>query len=67
MSLTNDQLEERVLAIEAKLNQMQLAINNLASKKTMNALTQIRQAEIESLKQRVADLEEQLVTIQAAL
>ena len=56
----------RIQAIENKLNDLQTALNNVASKKQMKALTQIRQAEIEDLKQRVTTLESEIAVLQAA-
>lgn len=57
MSLTNDQLLQRIEMIEQKLDEIQIALNNLASKSQMKALLNIRQSEIEDLQTRVSTLE----------
>ena len=64
MALTNDQLLERIVIIETKLNEIQTALNNLVSRKQMKALAQLRQSEIEELKTKVATLESQVAVLQ---
>lgn len=65
MALSNQQLTERVEVIEAKLNEIQLALNALATKAQLKQLVNIRQAEIEDLKVRVTSLESQIQALQA--
>lgn len=67
MSLSNDQLLQRIEMIEQKLDEMQVAMNNLASKSQMKALLNIRQSEIEELQAGAPVDSEDLVAIQAAL
>lgn len=57
--------ENRIQAIEAKLNELQLALNALATKAQLKQLVNIRQSEIEDLKQRVSSLESQIQALQA--
>ena len=67
MSLTNDQLQERIETIEDTLNDMQDAVNNLATKAQLKQLTNIWQSEITDLQDRVTALESQVATLQASL
>jgi len=55
----------RVQAIETKLNEMQVAINKLASRAQLKQLLNIRQSEIQELQQDIADLESQVAALQA--
>jgi predicted nuclease with TOPRIM domain len=66
MALTNEQLLQRITNIELKLNEMQTAVNNLATKKQLNMSVNIRQNEITDLQARVADLEAQVQTLQSS-
>ncbi len=66
MSLTNDQLQARIEATEAVVNDMQTAVNNLASKSTLNSLLNIRQAEIDDLTTRVTALESRVSVLETA-
>lgn len=50
-------LINRITAIETKLNEIQVALNNLPTKTQMKQLLALRQAEINDLKQRVEALE----------
>jgi polyhydroxyalkanoate synthesis regulator phasin len=54
----------RIEAIEDMLNKLQVAINNLASKKQMQQLLLLKQNEIDSLTQRVVTLESQITLLQ---
>lgn len=65
MALTDSQVQARIEALEAKVNEIQIAINNLASKKTLNALLLVRQKEIDELKQQVKTLETEIAALQA--
>ena len=62
---TNEVILNRISEIELKLNEMQKAMNNLASNKTLKNLLNIRQNEIVDLQSRVQALETQLVALQA--
>jgi len=64
MSLTNDQLLDRIELIEATLNDVQTALNNLASKAQLKALLNIRQSEINTLQAQVTELQTQIVALQ---
>jgi len=55
----------RVQAIETKINEMQVAINKLASRAQLKQLLNIRQSEIQELQQTVADLQSQVEALQA--
>ncbi len=57
--------ELRIQAIESAINDLQVALNKLATKQQMKQLTNIRQSEIEDLKTRVAALESQVQTLQS--
>jgi polyhydroxyalkanoate synthesis regulator phasin len=57
----------RVVAIEELLNQVQTAIQNLASKAQMRQLLLLKQAEVDALTTRVASLEAQLTVLQNSL
>jgi len=68
MSLTNEQLEERILVIEQKLNEMQTAINNMAPKRMVKALSVVQQQPTETdVEQRLVALETKDNEIQTAL
>lgn len=56
--------ELRIQAIEKRINEIQTALNNMASRKQMKSIMNLRQAEIDDLKQRVAALEEQVQALQ---
>lgn len=56
--------ELRIQAIESAINDLQVALNKLATKQQMKQLTNIRQSEIEDLKTRVTALESQVQTLQ---
>lgn len=64
MSLSNAQLQTRIEVIEESLNTIQVALNKLTTRQQMKALVNIRQAEIDELTQRVADLESQVSILQ---
>lgn len=66
MSLTNDQLEDRIIAIEAVVNDLQTAVNLLATKAMLKQLVNIRQAEMDNLTTRVAALESAVKLLQSA-
>ena len=66
MSLTNDQLQARIEAIETVVHEVQTAINNLASKSTLNSLLNIRQTEIDDLTTRVIALESKVAILESA-
>lgn len=54
----------RIIAIEEAVNDVQTAVNNLASKQQMRQLLLIKQSEIDALTQRVAALETQVQVLQ---
>jgi len=59
-------IEARFQAIETKLNQLQVAVNKLATKSQLKSLLNIRQAEIEDLKTRVTTLENKVSILESA-
>lgn len=56
--------EKRIQAIESAINDLQTALNALATKAQLKQLLNIRQSEIEDLKARVASLESQISLLQ---
>lgn len=62
-----DAEEKRIAAIEQMLNNLQVAINNLASKQQMRQLLLIRQTEVDELTQRIETLETQVTNLQNTL
>lgn len=67
MALTNQQLTDRVEAIELFLNTLQTAINNMATTKKLNQVLLLRQNEIEALQTRLTSLEAQVEALEAGL
>jgi hypothetical protein len=68
MSLTNDELEQRILVIEQKLNEMQEAINNMAPKRMVKALSVVQQQPTETaVETRLVALETKDNQMQVAL
>jgi predicted nuclease with TOPRIM domain len=65
MALTNQQLTERIIAIETKLNDVQTALNNLATKAQLKSLASVRQSDILDLQARVTELETQIQILQS--
>lgn len=63
MSLTATE-EKRIQAIESAINDLQTALNALATRAQLKQLTNIRQNEIEDLKARVTALETQVSVLQ---
>lgn len=66
MALT-DAERQRIRAIEEMLNDLQVAIRNMTSKLEFRQLILLRQQEIDTLKQRVSDLETQVATLQSKI
>ena len=65
MALNNTELTTHILAIEEKLNEMQIVINNLASRRQMKNILNVRQAEIDVLQTEVLSLKSQVALLQA--
>jgi len=57
--------EARVRALEETVNDLQTAMNALATKAQLKQYTHIRQTEVDDLKARVASLEAQIAVLQA--
>jgi hypothetical protein len=64
MALDNDQLLNRIVLLEARLNEMQTALNNLATKQQMKQLLALRQADIDALQETTADHEARIVALE---
>jgi len=63
LSLSNDDLEEKIDFLTVVLNEVQVAINNLASKQQLRQLTLLKQKDIDDLKNRVTDLENEVLLL----
>lgn len=63
MPLTNEQLEEKIDFLTKVLNDVQVAITNLASKAQLRQLTLLKQKDIDDLKNRVEDLENEVTLL----
>jgi polyhydroxyalkanoate synthesis regulator phasin len=63
----SDSENARVLAIEDMLNKLQIAVNNLASKRQLSQLTMLKQSTIDNLVERVTTLESQIKTLQSSI
>lgn len=66
MALT-DAEQLRLLAIEETLNDLQIAVNNLASKLQVRQLLLLKQQEIDALTEKVELLESQIAILQSRL
>lgn len=64
MSLTNDQLLQRIVAMENMMNNIQTALNNLASKNQLKQLLQIRQSEINTLQETIIHLTARITALE---
>ena len=64
MALTSEE-QVRIQAIETKLNEIQTALNNVASRAMVKQLVNHRQSEIIELHEEVANLKTQIATLQA--
>ena len=56
--------ELRIRAIETRINEIQLALNNVASRRMIKAFTNIRQQEVNDLLKRIESLEAQVLALQ---
>jgi polyhydroxyalkanoate synthesis regulator phasin len=65
MALTESE-NARILAIEEMLNNVQVALNQLATKTQLKSLANIRQAEIDTLKEQVAALEQRIFNLESS-
>jgi len=63
----SDAEELRIATIETLLNQLQIAVSNLAAKQQIRQLLLLKQSEIDALTQRVADLERMVALLEEAL
>jgi len=59
-------IENRFLAIERALNDLQTAVNNQPTKAQLVALLNIRQSEIDDLQTRVTTLESKVAALETA-
>lgn len=66
-TLTNTQLLTRIVALETAVNALQNSMNNLVTKRDVNALFTVRQNEIEQLKQQIDTLQSQVTILQTSL
>lgn len=60
MPLTNQELEDKVNALTKAVNDIQVAITNLASRKQLEQLNFLNQKEISELKDRLSVVEAEL-------
>lgn len=58
--------ERRVRAVELKLNDVQTALNNLATREQLKQLLNIRQSEIAELQEKVVELEQRILDLENA-
>lgn len=58
--------ELRIQRIEQKLNDVQTALNNVAPKRMVKSLSNIRQAEIDDLKTAIAELTQRVTDLENA-
>jgi hypothetical protein len=65
MAQSNDQLQVRIEAVEAAINDLSTAINHLVHKKQLLSLTNIRQSEINDLQTKIISLESQIKILQS--
>ena len=56
----------RIRAIELKLNDIQTALNNLATREQLKQLLNIRQSEITELQEKIEELEQRIVDLENA-
>lgn len=56
MSLTNDQLEDRIIEIEHSINELSSALSSLATQRQLNSLIAIIQPQLDSLSTDVESL-----------
>ena len=61
---TVDHLLDRILALEEKMNDMQTALNKLATKAQLTSVLNIRQNEIKQLQEEVESLKTQVAALQ---
>lgn len=57
----------RVEAIEDMLNEIQVALNNLASKTQLKSLLSLRQSELDTLAALILELQQEITAIKARL
>lgn len=62
--MSEQTLLDRIEAIELMMNDLQTALNALATKAQLKSSVNIRQSEIEDLKERVSSLEAQIQALQ---
>lgn len=70
MSITLEELEHRMLRVEYRLgtieevlNKVQTAMLNLATQEQLRRINLIRQTEIETLKERITEIQNELALI----
>jgi len=63
MSLSNDQLTSLIETLQTLVANLQLALANVPTKNQMNALLNIREAEITDLQNRVTTLEAEVAAL----
>ena len=66
MAFTSSE-EARIEAIENAISQLQIVVQNLASKKEFRQLLLLKQEEVDDLKTRVSALETQVSTLQGQI
>lgn len=66
MALTNAELK-RITAIEEAINNLQIAVNNLATKQMVRQLELLRQQDLDSLQAQINEVEAIVQVLQNAL
>ena len=67
MALSNQELQDRVIALEKQLTNVQVAITNLATKKQLEQLNFINQRNITDLQDRLAIVEADIASIKSQI
>ena len=67
MALTDAQVQVRIEELESKANEIQVALNNLATRRQLNASMLVRQKEITELQQLTTTLQSEIEALQAII
>lgn len=67
MSISNDQLEARIIGIERVLSEVLTSLQGVATRNELIKLNVTKQSTLDDLQQRVTSLESQLTNLQLGL